>query len=261
MRFIISLCVWFVFVSRQALAGQVDALLRIEERHEILPSFWSTRVTNHTCMDTHTHTHAWVFKMHLCTHGKQGHMHSGRYCYARIEIKLANAISFLPRAAGPICKHQTASLQKTCWISLFKARTHPPKPQLNNHSCVYTERIFINCSKLHFNPWSAFHWRNCLTGLRLALSCCRAKRQGNKSESWWKLLFVVSFPPPAFSLSCWWKLAEIQESQWWLRAVEILCRLDSIQPFLFLISHLWQAERLRYLPADLNHTLHRYIKH
>lgn len=55
-------------------------------------------------------------------------MHSGRHCYTHIKIKLANAISFLPNAAGPICKHQTASLQKTCWFSLFKASPHLPNP-------------------------------------------------------------------------------------------------------------------------------------
>ena len=208
----------------------------------------------HTHTHTHTHTHAWVFKMHLCTHGKQGHMHSGRYCYARIEIKLANAISFLPRAAGPICKHQTASLQKTCWISLFKARPHPPNPNSiitpvfiqNAFSLTVANYILIH--EAHFIEeivWLAWDWhwvaavqKGRETKVRADESCC--------------LLFHF-FPP--FSLSCWWKLAEIQESQWWLRAVEILCRLDSIQPFLFLISHLWQAERLRYLPATW--TIHR----
>lgn len=148
----------------------------------------------YTCRKSHTYMNtnactltSWVFKMHLGACGKQGHMHSGRYSYMCIEIKLASAISFLPRAAGLICKHQTAPLYKrpvSCHC--LKASPHhhhhppPPKPQLNKHSCVYTEHIFINCGRLHFNPWSPFHWRNCLTDLKLAPSYCHAR--GNKTK-------------------------------------------------------------------------------
>lgn len=103
--------------------------------------------------------------MHLCTHGKQGHMHSSRYCDTHIEIKLANAIVFLPRVAEPVW-----NIRQTLYkgpVGCVCSQFQPPKPRLK-HSCVYAERIFINCNKLHFNPWNAFHRRNCLTGSSLA---------------------------------------------------------------------------------------------
>ena len=162
-----------------------------------------TKFLKHTCdeshawIHTHTHSHthtpthacAWVFKMHLCTHGKQGHMHSGRYCYARIEIKLANAISFLPRAAGPICKHQTASLQKTCWISLFKASPHPPQnpnsiitPVFIQNAFSLTVANYILIHEAHFSEeivWLAWDWhwvaavqKGRETKVRADESCC-----------------------------------------------------------------------------------------
>lgn len=77
-----------------------------------------THMRGITCVNTHARL---AFQNASLDFSKQGHMHSGRYCYTRIKIKLATAISFLPRAAGPICKHQTAALQKTCWFLLFKA--------------------------------------------------------------------------------------------------------------------------------------------
>lgn len=42
--------------------------------------------------------------------------------------KLITTILYLPGAAGPICKHLTASRQKTCWFALVKASIHHINP-------------------------------------------------------------------------------------------------------------------------------------
>lgn len=170
-------------------------------------------------------------------------MHSGRYCYTPIKIKLVNAISFLPRAAGPDCKHQTASLQKTCWFSLFKASPHLPIPNSistpvfiqNAFSLTVANYILIH--EAHFIEeivWLVWDWH----------WVTAAQKAGKQKWEMMKAVVCCSLFLPFF-LSCWWKLAEIQESQRWLRAVEILCRLGSIQPFsLFNLSSLtsWKIE-------------------
>lgn len=128
-------------------------------------------------------------------------------------------------------KHQTDSLQRTRRMSLFVASSSLPNPNsisipvfmLNVFSLTVTNYILIH--EMHFTEetvWLVRVWHE-------------LPQWKNKSERWWKQLFVFVFP-----LSCWWKLAAIQESQWWLWAVKF-CRLDSVQPFflsLFNISSL-----------------------
>ena len=173
-------------VAQEVVAGKLDTDIKYQQLFEV---HMCTHVQEITHVWTWTYTYALFLKMCLCINGKQGHMHPDRNCYTHIEIKLASTISFLPKAAGPICKHQTASLQKTCWLSLFKTSPQP----LNEHSCVYTERIFINCSKLNFNPWSRFHWRNLFDWSEIGTELQPCMGQKNKSERWCKLLFVVLF--------------------------------------------------------------------
>lgn len=160
----------------------------------------------HTWIQPHSHILAGVFKMHLCTSGKQGHLHSGRYGYTRITIKLA--ISFLPRAAGPICKHQTASLQRPVGSHCFKpAPPAPPNPN-SISAAVFIQNAFsltvanyILIHEAHFieeTLWLVCDW-HWVTAMQKA---------GKQKWDMMKASVCCSFPPP-FSLSCWWKLAEL----------------------------------------------------
>lgn len=137
-------------MSRDTRVGRDDG----SQKKEIITKFFEGNFRGINCVYTQAraYTQSGVSEIHLCTHGKQGHMHSGRYCYTHIEIKLANAIVFLPRVAEPICKHQGCRSTKDLLDVIVYSQFQPPKPQLNKNSCVYAECIFISCSKLHFNP-------------------------------------------------------------------------------------------------------------
>lgn len=136
--------------------------------------------------NVHTYSHIWVFKTHLCTQDKQVHMHTGRYCYMHSEIKLANAIAFLPGAAEPIWKHQ-----RTCWLFLFEASSH--LPNLNSittrvfiqNTFSFTVANYILIHEAHFIEEIVslvWDWRELLPH----------RRQGDTIERWLKLLFVLS---------------------------------------------------------------------
>ena len=186
--------------------------------------------------------------MHLCTHSKQGHMRPGRYCYTRIEIKLANAISFLPRAAGPICKHQTASLQKTCWFSLFKASPRLPNPNSistpvfiqNAFSLTVANYILIH--EAHFIEeivWLAWDWHWVTT----------VQKAGKQKWGMMKAVVCCSFFAPLFSVmlmeisrdtgismmaqSCWNSL------QTWFHPTFSLFNLSSLTGWKIEISPRW----------------------